>query len=66
MKKIFASVVAMMFALVCAGTVFAAEPAMGDNAVKVEKKAKKTVKKAKKSKKAKKAVDNTVEAPVVK
>jgi uncharacterized protein YxeA len=55
MKKVLASVIAMMFSLVVAGAVFAAEPAAApaDNAVKVEKKAGK--KKGGKKKAAKKA-----------
>lgn len=42
MKKILASVIAMLFAVVCAGTVIAASheaAAPADNAAKVEKKA---------------------------
>ena len=77
MKKIFASIVAMMFALVVAGSVFAAPAAdmgaaAGDNVAKAEKKEKKAKKRVKKVKKAKKAVDKkaadekAVDAPVVK
>ncbi|HEY3489005.1 MAG TPA: hypothetical protein VGK27_02650 [Candidatus Deferrimicrobiaceae bacterium] len=71
MKKVLASVVAMMFALVVAGSVFAAEPvaAPADNAAKVEKKAKKakkSVKKAKKAKKEEKKDEKAAEAPAAK